>query len=260
MTDLHPHLERAKKLAKEAGEKILEVYNTDFEVQYKEDKSALTDADLKANDVITKGLHEAFPEIAILAEESIDDKSRLENEWCFIVDPLDGTKEFVKKNGEFTVNIALAHKGESLMGVIYVPVTGGLYFALRGGGAFYEEDGETKPIRVSDATSNLKMAASRSHLSDRMKAFVEKNNIAELVQVGSSLKGCYIAEGRADIYYRFGYTMEWDTAAMQCIVEEAGGIFRQMDDSPMRYNRVNSLNEKGFYILNNEANKLPLEN
>jgi 3'(2'), 5'-bisphosphate nucleotidase len=255
-------LEVCGNLAIEAGIKIMEIYETDFVVEEKADKSPLTQADKEANQIIVDGLKEAFPDYAILSEESKDDRTRLNNDYCFIVDPIDGTKEFVNKNGEFTVNIGLSYKHHVVMGIIYVPVTKELYLAASGEGAMYrvlDEDYETKmqkPLKVTDKISNLILVGSKSHASDQLKALIEEKKalIKETKSAGSSLKGCLVAKGNADVYYRFGYTCEWDTAAMQCIVEEAGGIFKQMDNSPMTYNRENSLNDKGFYVVNNEKN------
>jgi len=254
--DLTQVLENVKELTREAGRIILEIYKKDFSVDFKEDSSPITEADRKSNDYIVENLKRKYPECAILAEESKNDPKRLENDWCFIVDPLDGTKEFVKKNGEFTVNIALCHKGKPVLGVIGIPVTGELYYAVKGKGAYYENDGHIEKIHVSSRTEDIRLMMSRSHKSDKLMQLIEKNGIKNVVSAGSALKGCLIARGEAEVYYRFGPTMEWDTAAMQCIVEEAGGIFRQMDDSEMTYNRENNLNEKGFYILNHPSNKL----
>jgi 3'(2'), 5'-bisphosphate nucleotidase len=251
-------LEFAKELAKQAGRIILDIYQKDFSVDYKDDSSPVTEADKKANDYIVNKLKKKYPECAILAEESKDDSVRLSNYWCFIVDPLDGTKEFIKKNDEFTVNIALSYRGKPVMGVIGIPVTGELYFAVKGLGAFYEKDGHVEKIHVSTRTEDIRLMKSRSHQSDKLIQLIEKNKIKNVIVAGSAIKGCLIAKGEAEVYYRFGYTMEWDTAAMQCIVEEAGGIFRQMDDSEMTYNRVNNLNEKGFYVINHPENKLTL--
>lgn len=258
LTDLSKVLEIAKHLTIEAGKIILEVYSKDFSVDYKDDQSPVTEADQKANTFIVQALSQAYPECAILAEESQDNPERLINQWCFIIDPLDGTKEFIKRNGEFTVNVALAFRGKPVMGVIGIPVTGELYYAVKGMGAFYEKNGQNQKITVSSRTEDIRMMVSRSHQSDRLLALIEKNGIKNIASVGSAIKGCLIARGEAEVYYRFGHTMEWDTAAMQCIVEEAGGVFRQMDDSEMTYNRVNSLNEKGFYVLNHPANQLIL--
>lgn len=249
-------LETAKEAVREAARIILEVYQRDFSVDYKEDSSPVTEADRKSNDYIVSVLKSNYPEYAVLAEESKNDPERLNNDWCFIVDPLDGTKEFIKKNGEFTINIALCCKGKPVLGVIGIPVTGELYFAVKGKGAFYEKDGHIEKIHVSSRTEDIRLVRSRSHSSDKLQALIQKNGIKNVKEVGSAIKGCLIAKGEAEVYYRFGPTMEWDTAAMQCIVEEAGGIFRQMDDSEMTYNRINNLNEKGFYVINHPANKL----
>ncbi len=260
--DYSKEMKVASELAVRAGEAIMKVYETDdFGITYKSDNSPLTKADKAANDIIVKGLKEAFPSYAILSEEEEDDKSRLDNDLCFVVDPLDGTKEFVKRNGQFTVNIALSYKHKSVMGVIYVPVTGELYYAYQGYGA-YMDSGDDKGIRINVSSiediDNIRMIMSSSHGDERVDSLVKKYNIKNPVAMGSSLKGCIIARGDADIYYRYKPTMEWDTAAMQCIVEEAGGIFKQTDDSEMTYNRENNVNEIGFYILNSLNNKLEL--
>jgi len=257
-TQLTDVLETARFLAGEASKEILSIYAKDFSVEYKEDTSPLTEADRKSNELIVSALKKKYPECAILAEESEDDPDRLNRDWCFIIDPLDGTKEFVKKNGEFTINIALSYKGKPVLGVICIPVTGELYYAAKGIGAYYEKDGKTEKITVSSRITDIRMVKSRSHKAGRLDDVIEKNGIKNLRDVGSAIKGCLIAKGEAEVYYRFGYTMEWDTAAMQCIVEEAGGVFRQMDDSEMTYNRINCLNEKGFYAVNNLKNKLTI--
>jgi len=248
----------AKKAAVEAGKIIMEIYNQDFDVEYKEDESPVTQADKKANDIIVERLKDIFPRYAMLAEESKEDRRRLGSEWCWIVDPLDGTKEFIKRNDEFTVNIALAHNGKAVLGVIYIPVSQEFYYAVKGRGTYFENLGACSRIFVSKKTADIKALASKSHVSEKMTKMLEAANITNIEQVGSSIKGCKIAKGEAEIYYRFGLTSEWDTAAMQIIVEEAGGIFKQMDDTEMTYNRPNTLNEKGFYILNNIENKMEI--
>lgn len=246
-----------KEIAEEAGKAIADIYGEEqFVVSYKDDKSPLTIADKEANKIIVKRLSEIFPNYAILSEEEKDNKERLKNDYCFIVDPLDGTKEFIKRNGQFTVNIALAYKTKSVMGVIYVPVTKELYWASEGNGAYLTVNGVTKRIQVSNRVSDVRAVMSSSHNCAEMDNLIQKNNLHDYVKIGSSLKGCLIARGDAEIYYRFNPTMEWDTAAMQCIVEEAGAVFRQMDDTEMRYNRENCLNEKGFYIINCLENKM----
>lgn len=256
--ELKKYLQISNKTSIMAGKEIIEIYNTEFDknIEIKADNSPLTIADKKSNYVIINALKKNFPEISILSEESTEDKSRFTNEWCWIIDPLDGTKEFIKKNGEFTVNIALAYKHKVVLGVIYIPVTGVLYYAAEGIGAFKEVNGEVTQIKVTDKVDNLIFVGSKSHFSEKEVNLIDNNNdkISKTISAGSSLKGTMVAEGVADIYYRFGLTYEWDTAAMQCIVEQAGGIFRQMDGSKMTYNRENNLNEKGFYIVNRKEN------
>lgn len=254
-------LETAKEAAIKAGKAILEIYQTmeEFEVEYKADASPLTQADKAANRIIVDLLKRKFPQYAVLSEEEKDNKDRLKNDYCFVVDPLDGTKEFLKRNGQFTVNIALAYQHRAVMGVIYVPVTGELYFAAEGLGAFQKlADGEVKRLHVSDnqEISSLKLVISNSHGCVQMDTLIEKYKLTHFVKVGSSLKGCMVASGQADAYYRFNPTMEWDTAAMQCIAEEAGAVFRQMDGSIMTYNREDSRNSKGFYLINCQENLL----
>jgi 3'(2'), 5'-bisphosphate nucleotidase len=247
-----------KALAVEAGQAIMKVYQTDFAVGRKADDSPLTLADKTANEIIITGLRQSFPEYAILSEESRDDLSRLQNAYCFIVDPLDGTKEFIQRNGQFTVNIALVCRQRPVMGIIYVPVSGQLYFAGSGIGAWKEKAGSglVAQLKVSDRIDRLVVVGSRSHASAQEAGLMGRHShlIAETITAGSSLKGCMVAEGKADVYYRFGPTCEWDTAAMQCLVEAAGGIFRQMDGSEMLYNRTNTLNDKGFFIVNRVEN------
>lgn len=240
-----------------AGEAILQVYGSEFAVDTKADSSPLTQADLAANRIIVDALHSRYPEAAILSEETRDDGMRRQNPLCFIVDPLDGTKEFVKRNGQFTVNIALARASKSVLGVVYAPVTDTVYVAWEGGGAHKGKGGGAlSPIHVTDKTARLILVGSKSHSSEKESALqaAHAGSIAEVVSVGSSLKGCMVAEGSADLYYRFGPTCEWDTAAMQCVVEEAGGIFREMDGSEMRYNRADTLNAKGFFAVNRTDN------
>ena len=251
--------------AYDAGKLIMEIYQKDFAVEYKEDKSPLTEADTKSNEIITERLKKYTPYISLLTEESKDNGERLENELCFVIDPLDGTKEFIKKNGEFTVNIGLSYKHKPIMGVIYAPCQNKIYYSAinRGSYAVTTESplkifDEGDRIKVSDRRTGLVVMKSRSHGDEQLDALLERNRdkIASETESGSSLKGCLIAEGVADIYYRFGYTMEWDTCAMQSIVIESGGIFLQGDKTEMQYNRANSLNDKGFIILNHQENML----
>ncbi len=256
--DMNRVLKVSKELAVAAGKEILKIYEKEemWKVEYKEGHMPLTLADKKAHEIIAEGLQAAFPDYALLSEEGEDDQKRLDNPYCFIVDPLDGTKEFIKKNGQFTVNIALCHQGRPVMGVIYVPVTGELYHAGKDMGAYLEEDGKVRKLHVSDRVDSPRVVMSSSHGCEEMERLLERYHLTELVRVGSSIKGCMIARGDAEIYYRHTPTMEWDTAAMQCIAQEAGAIFRQMDDSEMTYNRKDCVNRKGFYIINRQENKL----
>lgn len=251
------------EVAIQAGLKIMEVYNDKslFEnVEIKSDKSPLTLADKFANDIIVARLKKDFPSYSILSEEEKDNLNRLDNDFCFIVDPLDGTKEFIKRNDQFTVNIALSYKNESIMGVIYVPATGELYYASRGFGSFYKANVNSIAIQnsVTSCTdlSKVRLVMSSSHGCDEMDALIKKHNFTNFLQMGSSIKGCLVAKGEAEIYYRHNPTMEWDTAAMHCIAQESGAIIAQMDDSPLLYNRENSLNAKGFYIINSKENRI----
>lgn len=241
-----------------AGKKILEYYTSEFKIEYKDDDSPLTCADQAADEIIVDTLKQAFPDHGILSEESTDDLSRLNKEYCWSIDPLDGTKEFVNHTDEFTVNIALIKNGEPVLGVVYVPVTREMYFAVKGLGSFYSIDGDEFINEVSRRKDRLRVLSSKYHKSDKFLEMIEKNSrkISAVEGKGSSLKGCLIARGQAECYYRFGYTCEWDTAAMQIIVEEAGGIFKQLDETEMKYNREDTLNRIGFYIINNMTNHL----
>lgn len=252
-------LEVCKEAAVLAGKAILDIYDNaeDMSVEYKEGNMPLTAADKAANRIIVDLLKRNFPTYAVLSEEEKDNLDRLSNDYCFVVDPLDGTKEFIKRNGQFTVNIALAYKHRSELGVIYVPVSGELYYASKGNGAYLQNDnGTIKKLSVSQDvdSKNLKVVLSGSHGCQQMDELLEKYRLTDFLKIGSSLKGCMVAGGNADVYYRHNPTMEWDTAAMQCIVEEAGGVFKQMDLTPMLYNRENSLNEKGFFAINSYRN------
>lgn len=241
------------ELAKEAGQRIMEVYDTDFDVEQKDDNTPLTAADMAAHNTIVSGLSELTPDIPILSEESakipFEERTQWERYW--LVDPLDGTREFIKRNGEFTVNIALIENHESVMGVVYTPVTGVTYYAARGSGAYKIAPGnETTAINTRRKTENSTIiAGSRSHRGDSLEAFLKRIGDYEIISMGSSLKSCLVAEGRADIYPRLGPTSEWDTAAAQCVVEEAGGRITKTDMQPLRYNTKDSLLNPYFLVI-----------
>jgi len=246
-------LEDVKALAVQAGEAILKIYETDFEVEQKEDNTPLTKADMAAHHIIEAGLLKLSPGIPVLSEESahIDFEERKNWSEYWLVDPLDGTKEFVKRNGEFTVNIAYIQDGYPVMGVIYAPVLKLTYYACQGKGAFMQLVNQG-PQRLSTRKmdlSRLVIAGSRSHAGSSLQRFMTQFNDHEIVSIGSSLKSCMVAQGEADIYPRFGPTSEWDTAAAQCIVEEAGGKLLNLHLERLRYNTKPSLLNPHFVVL-----------
>lgn len=245
--DLNKLLEIAKTAAVDAAVSILEIYESgDFSIESKSDDSPLTKADKASHNAIVALLEKT--DIPILSEEGADVPYEERSKWDYfwMIDPLDGTKEFIKKNGEFTVNIALIHNQKSILGVVQVPVTGELYYATEDLGAFKEENGVKNPITVGSKSMNdkgLKVVASRSHMSEDTEVFMKNLNEPIIVSKGSSLKLLMIAEGKADLYPRYAPTMEWDTAAAQAIVEAAGGqvMIKETEDLVI-YNKENLLN------------------
>jgi 3'(2'), 5'-bisphosphate nucleotidase len=225
----------------------MEIYAGEFNVELKGDASPLTCADRASHRVIVDGLTAATPEVPILSEEGRDIPFAERAGWsCFwLVDPLDGTKEFIKRNGEFTVNIALVEDGRVAAGVIYVPAQDTLYFGCLEAGCWKGTAGaELAPIKVREADHNtgLTVVMSRSHPSPELEKYLQEVNVSEALPVGSSLKLCVVAEGKADLYPRLGPTMEWDTAAGHAIVEAAGGTVLTEDGAPLQYNKANLLN------------------
>ncbi|MCH9047349.1 MAG: 3'(2'),5'-bisphosphate nucleotidase CysQ [Proteobacteria bacterium] len=246
-------IEEICQIANQAANRILEIYDTDFTVESKEDRSPLTAADLAAHNTICKALAELTPEIPVLSEESEELPYSERRQWSpyWLVDPLDGTREFIKRNGEFTVNIALIEDHQARLGVIVVPVSGVCYYAAKSSGAFkINADGITESIKVKKSENNkIILAGSRSHGGEKQQAFINRLGGAEIIAIGSSLKFCLVAEGKVDIYPRFGLTSEWDTAAAQCIVEEAGGCVVDMHFNPIRYNTKESLLNPEFLVI-----------
>ncbi|HEX7028751.1 MAG TPA: 3'(2'),5'-bisphosphate nucleotidase CysQ [Gammaproteobacteria bacterium] len=244
-------------LARMAGERILSVYETAFEVTRKEDKSPLTEADMAAHGVITVGLEKLTPSMPMLSEEGpiLDYEVRRRWRTYWLIDPLDGTREFVKRNGEFSVNIALIDDYRPVLGVVYAPVLQELYFASHGAGAYKQcKGGEPQAIRVNEtARQPFRVTGSRSHSTGRLGMYLERLGAHELISLGSSLKACLVAEGKADLYPRFGPTSEWDTAAAQCVVEEAGGLITSMDMQPLRYNTKESLLNPHFFVFGDRS-------
>jgi 3'(2'), 5'-bisphosphate nucleotidase len=250
--NLQELVEPLVSLAREAGDAILEVYATDFEVQEKNDESPLTKADLASHRIITAGLERLTPGIPIISEESGLPAFEERGEWqrYWLIDPLDGTKEFVKRNGEFTVNIALIDEHRPVLGIVHVPVQGKTYTGCQGqGAAVRHKDAAPQPISIARASATpVRVVGSRSHRGASLDAFFQRLGNAEMVPMGSSLKFCVVAEGRADVYPRLGPTSEWDTAAAQAVVEQAGGAVLELDGRPLRYNAKEDILNPHFLV------------
>ena len=241
------NFDRVCDIARDAGSAIMEIYAGEFSVELKGDASPLTCADRASHRVIADGLTAATPGIPILSEEGGDIPYQERAEWSrfWLVDPLDGTKEFIKHNGEFTVNIALVEDGRVIAGVVYVPAQDTLYFGCLEDGCWKSNDGENLvpiEVRKADHERGLTVVMSRSHPSPELAKYLQEIKVAEALPVGSSLKLCVVAEGKADLYPRLGPTMEWDTAAGHAIVEAAGGTVLTEDGTPLRYNKESLLN------------------
>lgn len=242
--DLHHLLLDVVALCREAGRAILGVYASSFTVQDKADDSPLTEADLRSQEILVAGLRRLRPEVPVLSEESesVPFGERRGWDWLWVVDPLDGTREFIQRNGEFTVNVALVHGHRPVLGVVHAPVPQTDYYACEGYGAFKSSGGRAGlPIRVAAAGSPARVVGSRSHRGSSLDAFLDRAGPHELVAVGSSLKFCLLAEGEADVYPRLGPTCEWDTAAGQCVLEQAGGHVVGLDGRPLDYNARETL-------------------
>jgi 3'(2'), 5'-bisphosphate nucleotidase len=232
-------LDDVMAIARDAGAAIMAVYAGDFAVAEKDDRSPLTEADERANGLILRRLGELTPGLPILSEEAVADFPGADAAGRYwLVDPLDGTKEFIKRNGEFTVNIALIESGKPVLGVVHAPALGASYLAARGLGAFKQIDkGSPQAIGAAahDDGQPWRVVGSRSHAGDSLGAFLHGLGAHELVSMGSSLKLCLVAEGAADLYPRLGPTSLWDTAAAQCVVEQAGGQVLASDGAPLSY-------------------------
>ncbi len=245
-------------IAKKAGDSIMKIYDKDFSIEYKDDTSPLTEADTKSNEIICMGLQEAYPEIPLLSEENgevpYEVRKNWEYYWC--IDPIDGTKEFIKKNGEFTVNIALIHNNTPVLGVVYVPALSEMYFAKQGEGAYKAmvdsiENARKLPLSEEQnrkEENEVVVVASKSHLTEETQDFINKltskdHQHIRTISKGSSLKLLMVSEGTADIYPRLAPTMEWDTAAADAIVRESGKMTYQFEnDMPLTYNKTDLLN------------------
>ena len=215
------------ELAKSAGQKIMEIYEKDFSVFEKEDQSPLTEADLISHQTIVNRLAEITPDIPVLSEESANEELQNRMSWdrYWLIDPLDGTKEFIKKNGEFTINIALIESHAPSFGVVYAPALDTIYYGGRELGSFkgIGKEGAVEIRTKKSASGVMKIVGSRSHHSEEFKRFIRNYPNADIIPMGSSLKICLVAEGGADLYPRLGPTSEWDTAAAQAVLEGAGG-------------------------------------
>jgi 3'(2'), 5'-bisphosphate nucleotidase len=242
------------EIARQAGQVILDIYKKSegVEIERKSDNSPLTIADKAANKVICDGLEKLDFQFPIISEENkeIPYSERKDYKYNWLVDPLDGTKEFIKRNGEFTVNIALIKSGQPVMGIVYAPVLDEMYWALKGEGAYLIKDGKETRISASEfnmTDEGLRVVCSRSHLNQGTQDFVDALNGPELVSKGSSLKFLILAKGEAELYPRIAPTMEWDTGAAQVVLEEAGGkVIDEETKQPLRYNKENLLNP--FFI------------
>lgn len=255
---MHEFLPQVRCIAEEASEAILEVYlSDDLRVAVKEDFSPLTEADMASHRRIVAGLRDLALEFPILSEESqgitYDDRRHWNTFW--LVDPLDGTKEFLRRNGEFTINIALIRGHRPVLGVVHLPVSGQTYWAAEGEGAFRSTNGETVRLYAAKGIRQpVKVVASRSHSSTPTVVFLDRmsrEHSLEVVSKGSALKLCMVAEGEADLYPRLAPTMEWDTAAAQCVVEQAGGYVTTLENKPLQYNKEDLLNP--FFMVASPA-------
>ena len=253
-------LRRAIEAAKLAEKEILRIYQTPFEVETKSDDSPVTAADKIADKLIREYLAAAFPDYGFLTEESQDTDERFSKEYVWIVDPVDGTKEFVSRNGQFTTNIALARNGEIVVGVINAPILGLLYYAVKGEGAYRLNavNGRETRIHVSDRNDNLRAMRSISFYKEDEKKFMAEHRShfeGMPMMVGAALKFCRIAEGSAEFFYRISSgTKEWDVAPGDLIVKEAGGFMGQPDGTFFTYNRHDVYNRNGYVIANKKEN------
>lgn len=238
-------LEFLADLAKEAGKAILEVYGTEFNVHRKEDRTPLTEADTRSHQIISRALQTRYPEIPILSEEGKEIDYATRSKWSkfWLVDPLDGTKEFIKRNGEFTVNIALVEGHTPILGMIYIPVRDVVYVADVNKGAWQIKTGERRKLSIKPPQDGaIRVIKSRSHPSPQLETMLELLPGHEVITRGSALKFCAVAAGEADFYPRLGPTWEWDTAAGQAIVAASGGVILDFEGKPLTYNKASLIN------------------
>jgi 3'(2'), 5'-bisphosphate nucleotidase len=253
------------KQVNRASVAILDIYQSaNLDIEYKKDKSPLTLADKTSHDVLVLGLKRMHPDIPILSEEgaAISYETRKQWPYFWVIDPLDGTKEFISKNGEFTINLALVKGNKPIFGAVAAPTKGTVYFANQGNGAYKKENNNPpQPIKAKEKTNQkIIVARTRSHKDEKEAGIIAKLGSSETIHAGSALKFCLVAEGKADIYLRGGPTMEWDTAAGDCIAAEAGAKTCTIDGNPFLYNKQNLLNPGLICTANSEiANQLGID-
>ncbi|MBU2954473.1 3'(2'),5'-bisphosphate nucleotidase CysQ [Marinobacter sp. F3R08] len=241
------------KVADEASEKALHIYQSDFKVGFKSDHSPITAADTASHEIIVRGLRHISRDIPILSEEGKDIPWEERRHWrrFWLVDPIDGTRDFTQRSGEFTVNIAMIEDGEPVMGVVIAPALKEAFWGVVGEGAHLRDrTGKVRRIRVAEPTAVKRVVASKNHLNEETRSFIDKLGEHELVRAGSSLKFCRIAEGHADIYPRLGPTCEWDTGAGQAVLMAAGGKVQTLDGKPLSYGKEDVLNP--FFIASGD--------
>jgi 3'(2'), 5'-bisphosphate nucleotidase len=258
-------LDRIEQISRDAGDAIMEVYKNTIDVSYKPDHSPLTEADLNANRIIVNALKYFYPEVPILTEEAVGDFKGINKKgFYWLVDPLDGTKEFIQRNGEFTVNIALIQNGEPILGVVFAPEKKLMYRGAKGYGAFKQEgDAQSQAIKVNSRQEGdvWRVVGSRSHDNDTFKSWVLNLGESEIILMGSSLKICLVAEGSAHIYPRLGPTSFWDIAAAHIILKEAGGEIIDFKGQELKYNNVKQPLNPDFIVSSDKTdyNNKPLE-
>ena len=253
MKNYNKELEISLEATKLAHKIIMDIYRSDdFKTEIKDDDSPVTQADLKANEIICKMLMENFPNYGLLSEELSDSKERLSKEYVWVVDPIDGTKDFIAKTDEFTVNIGLIYNHEVVLGVIGVPAKDEIYYAIKGEGSYLLKDGILTRLCVDAKDNNLIQMHSRFHFSKSEEEYFNNHKeIVELKEAGSAYKACLIASGKAHVYLKNSKgTKEWDVAPSSIIVKEAGGFFGLPNGDEMLFNRENVYNDSGFIILN----------
>jgi len=239
-------LDFLEALARKAGAAILEIYETSFSVAEKEDRSPLTEADTRSHEIVSGALKSRYPDIPVLSEEGKEVPFEARSRWSrfWLVDPLDGTKEFIKRNGEFTVNIALVEGGKPVLGLIYIPVSDLLYVGRTGEGCRELSGGRSRSVRarLPDEGEPVKVVRSRSHPSPQVERMLDRFPSRQALSRGSALKFCALASGEAHFYPRLGPTWEWDTGAGHTIVLAAGGVVVDVHGSPLEYNKPNLVN------------------